>query len=52
VAALAFSSDGKYLAVGACPGFENGQEDYSGEGATKVYVRELSDTEAKGKGAK
>jgi cell cycle arrest protein BUB3 len=52
VAALAFSSDGKYLAVGVCPGFESGQEDYSGEGATQVFIRELSDTEAKGKGAK
>jgi cell cycle arrest protein BUB3 len=52
VAALAFSSDGKYLAVGICPGFETGQEEYSGEGATKVYIRELSETEAKGKGAK
>jgi cell cycle arrest protein BUB3 len=52
VAALAFSSDGNYLAVGICPGFVNGQEDYSGEGATKVYIRELTDTEAKGKGAK
>jgi cell cycle arrest protein BUB3 len=52
IAALAFSSDGKYLAVGACPGFETGQEEYSGEGATKVYIRELSETEAKGKGPK
>ena len=52
VAAVGFSSDGKYLAVGVCPGFENGQEDYSGEGVTQVYIRELSDTEAKGKGAK
>lgn len=52
IASLAFSSDGKYLAVGACPGFENGQEEYSGAGATKVYIRELSETEAKGKGAK
>jgi cell cycle arrest protein BUB3 len=52
IAALDFSSDGKYLAVGVCPGFENGQEDYSGEGNTKVYIRELSETETKGKGAK
>ncbi|KAK6085596.1 WD domain-containing protein [Seiridium cupressi] len=52
VAALAFSSDGKYLAVGVCPGFETGMEDYSGEGRTKVIIRELGDTEAKGKGAK
>ncbi|KUJ16352.1 mitotic checkpoint protein-like protein BUB3 [Mollisia scopiformis] len=52
IAALCFNSDGKYLAVGICPGFENGQEDYSGEGETHVYIRELSDTEAKGKGPK
>jgi cell cycle arrest protein BUB3 len=52
VAALAFSYDGKYLAVGVCPGFETGQEDYSGEGQTKIFIRELSETEAKGKGAK
>ncbi|TVY65723.1 Mitotic checkpoint protein BUB3.1 [Lachnellula suecica] len=52
VAALCFSSNGKYLAVGVCPGFENDQEDYSGEGATKIYIRELGETEAKGKGAK
>jgi cell cycle arrest protein BUB3 len=52
VAALSFSSDGKYLAVGVCPGFEDGQEDYSGEGLTKIYVRELGENEAKGKGAK
>ncbi|TVY55093.1 Mitotic checkpoint protein BUB3.2 [Lachnellula cervina] len=52
VAALGFSSDGKYLAVGVCPGFENDQEDYSGEGVTKIYIRELGETEAKGKGPK
>jgi len=52
VAAVAFSSDGKYLAVGVCPGFEDGKEDFSAEGATKVFVRELGETEAKGKGTK
>ncbi|KEZ41198.1 Mitotic checkpoint protein BUB3 [Scedosporium apiospermum] len=52
VAALAFSSDGKYLAIGVCPGFETGQEDYSGEGRTKIFVRELGEAEAKPKGAK
>ncbi|CAG8972179.1 hypothetical protein HYALB_00007321 [Hymenoscyphus albidus] len=52
VAALCFSCDGKYLAIGVCPGFENGQEDYSGEGVTKVYIRELGETEAKGKAPK
>jgi cell cycle arrest protein BUB3 len=52
IAAVGFSSDGKYLAIGVCPGVENGQEDYIGEGATHVYIRELGETEAKGKGAK
>ncbi|KFA65190.1 hypothetical protein S40285_01510 [Stachybotrys chlorohalonatus IBT 40285] len=52
VAALAFSSDGKHLAVGVCPGFETGQEDYNGAGQTAVIIREIGDTEAKGKGAK
>jgi cell cycle arrest protein BUB3 len=52
VAALAFSSDGKYLAIGTCPGFETGQEDYSGAGQTAILIRELGENEAKGKGAK
>lgn len=52
VAALAFSNDGKYLAIGVCPGFETGQEDYNGEGQTSIFIRELGDNEAKGKGAK
>lgn len=52
VASLSFSRNGKYVAVGVCPGFETGQEDYSGQGQTKVVIRELSETEAKGKGAK
>ncbi|AEO66675.1 uncharacterized protein THITE_54770 [Thermothielavioides terrestris NRRL 8126] len=52
VAALAFSADGRYLAIGVCPGFETGMEDYSGEGRTKLFIRELGETEAKGKGSK
>jgi cell cycle arrest protein BUB3 len=52
VAALGFSSDGKFLAIGVCPSFENGQEEYSGEGVTKIYIRELGETEAKGKAPK
>ncbi|KHN97060.1 mitotic checkpoint protein BUB3 [Metarhizium album ARSEF 1941] len=52
IAALAFSNDGKYLAVGVCPGFETGQEDYTGAGSTSVLIRELGENEAKGKGAK
>jgi cell cycle arrest protein BUB3 len=52
VAALAFSNDGRYIAIGVCPGFETGQEDYSGAGQTQVIIRELSESEKKGKGAK
>jgi len=53
VAALAFSSDGKCLAVGVCPGMETdgGPEEF-GDGRTHIYIRELGDTEAKGKGPK
>lgn len=50
--ALAFSGNGRYLAIGVAPGFETGQEDYSGAGKTQIIVRELSETEAKGKGSK
>lgn len=52
VASLSFSKNGKYLAIGSCPGFETGQEDYTGHGQTKVYIRELGETEARGKGHK
>ena len=52
VAALAFSGDGRYLAVASCPGFEDGMEDLNAGPKTKVHVRELGETEAKGKGAK
>jgi cell cycle arrest protein BUB3 len=52
VAAAAFSSDGKYLAVGVCPGLDDSKEEYTAEGATKVFIRELGETEAKGKGTR
>lgn len=52
VSALCFSNEGKFLAIGICPGFENGQDDYSGVGQTSVVVRELGDNETKAKGAK
>lgn len=54
VAALSFSGDGKYLALGISPGFEDGKEGgKDGEdGLVKVFVRELGETEAKGKGIK
>ena len=51
VAALSFSADGKYLAVGVCPGFEDGKEDI-GEGDVKVFIRQFGDNEAKAKAAK
>ncbi|KAI0594379.1 WD40-repeat-containing domain protein [Biscogniauxia sp. FL1348] len=50
VAALAFSADGRYLAVGVCPGFESGMEDYEGQGRAHVLIRELGETEALPKG--
>ncbi|KAH0542259.1 hypothetical protein GP486_008652, partial [Trichoglossum hirsutum] len=52
IAALAFSCDGKYLAVASCPGFEDGKEDVVAEGETKLFIRELADGEGKGKGGK
>jgi cell cycle arrest protein BUB3 len=50
IASLDFSSDGKYLAVAYCSGFEDGKDDMSGP--IGVAVRELGSTEAKGKGPK
>ncbi|EEH22380.2 hypothetical protein PABG_04591 [Paracoccidioides brasiliensis Pb03] len=55
VAALAFSGDGKFLAIGVCPGFEEGREKEqgeAGEGVVNVFIRELGENEAKGKGVK
>ena len=51
VSALSFSGDGKRLAVGISPGFEDGKEGV-GEGTIAVFVRELGEGEAKGKGMK
>lgn len=51
IAALAFSGNGKYLAVGVSPGFEDGKDDPE-EGTSKVWIRALGESEAKGKGAK
>ncbi|KAL8759243.1 MAG: hypothetical protein Q9184_003683 [Pyrenodesmia sp. 2 TL-2023] len=51
VSAVAFSADGKYMAVAVSPGFEDGREGIA-EGAVKVFVRELGEHEAKGKGVK
>lgn len=52
VMALAFSRDGKYLAIGTAPGFTTDMDDYNGEGRTQLFIRELGETEAKGKGPK
>ena len=55
VAALSFSGDGKYLALGISPGFEDGKEggkEGGEDGVVKLFVRELGETEAKGKGIK
>jgi cell cycle arrest protein BUB3 len=48
VGSIAFSSDGKYVAVGVSPGFEDGQEDIV-DGVVKVFIRELAENEAQGK---
>jgi len=50
VAALAFSCDGNFLAVGVSPGFEDGKEDP--EGIVKIIIREGLNEEARGKGNK
>lgn len=53
VAALDFTADGKYLAIGVSPGFEDGSEESEiDQSMVKVIVRELSENEAKGKAAK
>lgn len=53
VAALDFSSDGKFLAIGVSPGFEDGaEEEEIDHNQVKVVVRELGENEAKGKAAK
>lgn len=48
VQTIDFSSDGKYVAMGVSPGFEDASDDVP-DGAIKVFIRVLSDTEAKGK---
>ena len=52
VSALGFSSDGKFLAVAISPGFEDGKEGVGEDGTVAVFVRELAEGEAKGKGVK
>ncbi|KAF1993386.1 WD40 repeat-like protein [Amniculicola lignicola CBS 123094] len=48
VNSIAFSSNGKFVAFGVSPGFEDGKEDDT-EGAIKVFIRALGDNEAQGK---
>lgn len=48
VAAMSFSSDGKYLAIGISPGFEDGKDEIN-EGAVGIFIRELGENEVKRK---
>ncbi|QIW99382.1 hypothetical protein AMS68_004900 [Peltaster fructicola] len=51
IAAVDFSPDGRLLAIGVSPGFEDGQEDTAcDQGQIKIYIREFSEGELKGKG--
>jgi cell cycle arrest protein BUB3 len=50
ISSLEFSPNGRYLAVGYGPGFEDGKEDTSGPKG--VLIRELADSDVRGKGAK
>lgn len=56
VAGVSWSSDGRRLAVGVCRGFEDGMEGWDenegGGGEVKVFVREMGEGEAVGKGKK
>ena len=53
VAAMDFSPDGKWLAIGVSAGFEDGFEDREMDPElVRVIVRELGEGEAKGKAAK
>ena len=53
VAAIDFTEDGKFMAIGISPGFEDGSEEQEMDPSqVKVIVRELSENEAKGKAAK
>lgn len=53
VAAVAFSPDGKFLAIGVSPGFEDGFEDEEiDKTLVKVVVRELADGDIKAKSSK
>jgi len=51
VAAMAFSEDGRKLAVAVSPGFEDGTEDL-GQGEIKLVIRDMGENEAKGRAPK
>jgi cell cycle arrest protein BUB3 len=51
VAAMSFSSNGKYLAIAISPGFEDGKDEIA-NGTVKIFIRELGENEAKRKSAK
>ncbi|KAJ9626162.1 uncharacterized protein PV06_05121 [Exophiala oligosperma] len=48
VAAISFSSNGKYLATAISPGFEDGKDEVA-EGSVSIYIRELGENEVKRK---
>ncbi|EXJ76760.1 cell cycle arrest protein BUB3 [Cladophialophora psammophila CBS 110553] len=48
VAALSFSSNGKYLATAISPGFEDGKDEIA-EGSVGIFIRELGENEVKRK---
>ncbi|CAK3877478.1 mitotic checkpoint BUB3 [Lecanosticta acicola] len=53
VATLDFSADGRRLAIGVSPGFEDGREEEEPDPSlVKVYVRELEEGETKAKAPK
>jgi cell cycle arrest protein BUB3 len=53
VAALDFTPDGKFLAIGVSPGFEDGSEEHDTDPSlVKLVIRELAENEARGKAAK
>ena len=55
VGAMEFSRDGKWLAIGVSPGFEDAKGDGDGgmgDGPVQVWVRQIPDAEVKGKAAK
>lgn len=50
ISSLSFSPNGKFLAVGYSPGFEDGKEDMAGP--VGIAIRELTENETKGKESK